>query len=91
MSDLRAVYGDGLSTDGAVVAESIAELRDALKALAAVAQQPTSLSSVELGQTAKGATQVSVKVYSANPRGAAHEAQALYDELVAKYRQEATP
>ena len=91
MSDLRAVYGDGLSIDGAVVAESIAELRDALKALVAVAQQPTSLSSVELSQTAKGATQVAVKVYGSDPRAAAEQAQGLYDELVAKYRQEATP
>ena len=48
---------------------------------------PEPQSSVELSQTARGATQVTVKVYAASAEDAAQQAQALYDALVAKYRQ----
>jgi len=42
-------------------------------------------SSVELSQTAKGATQVCVKTYAATTAEAAAIAQQTYDALVARY------
>ncbi len=61
-------------------------LADALDRLGALAQQtPAPASSVELSQTAKGTTTVTVKVYAADADEAAAAAQRLYDELVSRY------
>ena len=69
-------------------ADDLAGIRDALARLAAVAQQPTEpLSSVEIARNSKGATWT-VKVYDRNPAGASELAQALYDELAARYGQQ---
>ena len=46
---------------------------------------PVPQSSVELSQTAKGTTTVTVKVYAATADEAASLAQRLYDELTVKY------
>ncbi len=67
-------------------------LADALDRLGALAQQtPAPSSSVELSQTARGATQVQVKVYAADIETAAARAQELYDQLVAKYAAAVAP
>lgn len=73
--DLNESVGTGLS-----------EVRDTLAQMGATAQQaPVPQSSVELSQTAKGATQVAVKCYAANAEDAANQAQQIYDRLVATY------
>lgn len=62
------------------------QLAEALARLAALATQaPAPQSSVELSQTAKGTTTVTVKAYAANADEAAATAQRLYDELVTRY------
>jgi hypothetical protein len=67
--------------------EELARLTDAVKALGAFAQQPVEpLSSVEIARTIRGATWT-VRVYDRNPAGASELAQALYDELAARYGQ----
>ncbi len=61
------------------------QLADALARLAALATQaPAPQSSVELSQTAKGATTVTVKAYAASADEAAATAQRLYDELTSR-------
>ena len=73
--------------DVTYLVEQLAAIADAVKRLAALAQQPSDpQSSVELVQNAKGATQIAVKVYHRDPRQAADTAQALYDELATTYR-----
>ena len=62
-------------------------LDEAIRRLAAIAQQPAEpQSSVELTQNAKGVTQIVVKVYDRDPEQASATAQRLYDELAATYR-----
>ncbi len=62
------------------------QLAEAIQRLAALAQQPTQpQSSVELSQTAKGATQVTVKAYAASADEAAATAQRVYDAIAGKY------
>lgn len=51
----------------------------------AILANPTPQSSIELSQTAKGTTTVTVKVYAADPDEAAAKAQELYDLLCARY------
>jgi len=63
--------------------DHLAQVLDRLGALAQ--QTPAPSSSVELSQTAKGATQVTVKAYAASADEAAATAQRLYDELTGKY------
>jgi hypothetical protein len=50
-----------------------------------ITPNPAPQSSVELAQTAKGATTVTVKVYAATPDEAATLAARVYDELTARY------
>ena len=69
--------------------EAFGRIIDNLGALAR--QNPEPQSSVELSQTAKGLTTATVKVYAADPFAASEAAQELYDNLVAKYKVEATP
>lgn len=52
-----------------------------------VQPNPAPQSSVELSQTAKGATQVCCKVYGSDPEAAMVEAIRLYDQLVKRYAQ----
>jgi hypothetical protein len=86
MNDLRALYGDGLSVDGAVIGQTLAEIRDALVRLGGLAQQnPAPQSSVELETTAKGTVKITVKTYGATTEEAAATAQRVYDEIFAKY------
>lgn len=66
----------------------IVGINNSLKHIAAVAlQNPIPQSSVELSQTAKGGTQVCVKVYGPDPERAMLEAIRLYDLLRARYPQ----
>jgi len=68
------------------------QLAEAIQRLAALAQQPAQpQSSVELSQTAKGATQVAVKAYAANADEAAATAQRLYDAITGKYAPKIEP
>ncbi len=61
------------------------QLAEAIQRLTALAQQPAQpQSSVELNQTAKGATQVCVKAYAASADEAAATAQRLYDTITGK-------
>ena len=63
----------------------LAAIADALKRLAAVAQQPVQpQSSVEIARNSKGAT-FSVKVYHPDPVEASTLAQGLYDQLAFRY------
>jgi hypothetical protein len=76
-------------TTGDVTAllQELARLTAAVERLGTLAQQPIEpQSSVELARNSKGATWV-VKVYDRNPAGASELAQALYDELSARYGQ----
>ncbi len=67
-------------------------LADVLERLGALAQQtPAPSSSVELSQTAKGATQVTVKAYAASADEAAATAQRLYDTITGKYAPKVEP
>jgi len=67
-------------------------LADVLERLGALAQQtPAPSSSVELSQTAKGATQVTVKAYAASADEAAATAQRLYDAITGKYAPKVEP
>jgi hypothetical protein len=73
--------------DVTVLLEELARLTDAVKRLGALAQQPVQAqSSVEIARNSKGATW-SVKVYDADPIAANTTAQALYDDLGARYGQ----
>ena len=73
--------------DVAHLVEELAALTDAVKRLGALAQQPVqALSSVEIARNSKGATW-SVKIYDADPITANTTAQALYDNLAARYGQ----
>jgi hypothetical protein len=73
--------------DVTFLGQELATIADAVKRLAATAQQPSEpQSSVELVQNSRGATQIAVKVYHRDPRQAADTAQALYDELATTYR-----
>lgn len=83
-------FVDGMAETESVVTtatllDRIRHLEALAERLGALAQQPTSLSSVELSQTAKGATQVTVKSYANDLHNAADLAQELYDQLTAKY------
>ena len=72
--------------DMTVLLEELARLTDAVKRLGALAQQPAQAqSSVEIARNSKGATQVAVKVYGADPVDAATTAQGIYDLLVSRY------
>ena len=72
------------TSDEYIVAE-LARIADALKRLAAVAQQPTEpQSSVEIARNSKGAT-FAVKVYHRDPVEASTLAQGLYDQLAHRY------
>ncbi len=67
------------------------QLAEAIQRLAALAQQPAQpQSSVELSQTAKGATQV-VKAYAASADEAAATAQRVYDTITGKYAPKVEP
>jgi hypothetical protein len=80
-------------TNDEYIVRELAAIADAVKRLAALAQQPIEpQSSVEIARNSKGATWT-VKVYDRNPAGASELAQALYDELAARYGQqpEVTP
>jgi tRNA-dihydrouridine synthase len=69
-----------------LIGRQLEGIGDAVKRLAAVAQQSSEpQSSVELVQNAKGATQIAVKVYHREPEQAAATAQQLYDELASRY------
>jgi hypothetical protein len=69
----------------------IEALGEAVRRLGATAQQPGEpQSSIDLSQTAKGATQVAVKVYSSDAHQAANVAQELFDQLTGRYRQPVT-
>jgi hypothetical protein len=75
------------TVDIARLAEELASLTDAVKRLGASAQQPMQpQSSVEIARNSKGATW-SVKVYDSDPITANTTAQALYDDLAARYGQ----
>lgn len=68
-------------------ARELAGIAEVIKSLAVLAQQPSEpQSSVELTQNAKGATQITVKVYHRDPDQAAATAQRLYDDLATTYR-----
>lgn len=68
------------------IREALNEIAAAVAALGATARQnQDQQSSVEIAQSAKGVAQVKVKIYAADPRAAADQATALYDELVARY------
>jgi hypothetical protein len=72
------------TSDEYIVVE-LARIADALKQLAAVAQQPTEpQSSVEIARNSKGATWC-VKVYHRDPVEASTLAQGLYDQLAHRY------
>ncbi len=71
---------------------TIDQLAEAIQRLAALAQQPAQpQSSVELSQTAKGATQATVKAYAASADEAAATAQRLYDTITGKYAPKVEP
>ena len=82
-----------MTTNGTIDQHTVAELagiHDALKRLAAVAQQTGEpQSSVQIEQAAKPGLppRVTVKVYAPIPAAAADIAQQLYDALVARYAQ----
>ena len=78
--------------DVAHLVEELARFTDAVKRLAALAQQPVQppQSSVEIARNSKGATW-SVKVYDADPITANTTAQALYDDLAVRYGQPEAP
>jgi hypothetical protein len=79
-----------LELDSYAMAE-LAGIHDALKHLAALAQQnPASQSSVEIEQLAKPGTppKCTVKVFHQDPGIAADRACELYDQLVARYKLE---
>lgn len=66
--------------------QRMAALEVAVGRLAAIAQQATEpQSSVELSRNAKGETQITVKVYDADPDVASGTAQSLYDSLCRQY------
>ncbi len=68
------------------------QLAEAIQRLAALAQQPAQpQSSVELSQTAKGATQVTVKAYAASADEAAATAQRVYDTITGQYAPKVEP
>ncbi len=76
-----------VTPDQHTVAE-LASIQAALAQLAAVAQQPAEpQSSVQIEQAAKPGSppRITVKVYSVDPVTASTTAQALYDNLVARY------
>jgi hypothetical protein len=65
----------------------LAAIHDVLARLAAVAQQPSEpQSSIEIARNSKGATWT-VKVYGRDPVEASSLAQALYDQLAARFGQ----
>jgi len=67
-------------------------LTDALERLGALAQQAQApSSSVELSQTAKGTTTVTVKAYAASADEAAATAQRVYDTITGKYAPKVEP
>jgi len=73
--------------DVTYLVEELARLTDAVKRLGALAQQPVPpQSSAEIARNSKGATWA-VKVYDSDPITANATAQALYDELGARYGQ----
>jgi invasion protein IalB len=75
------------TTDESIVRE-LAAIADAVKRLAAVAQQPLQpQSSVEISRNSKGATW-SVKCYAEDAAGACELAEAIYDKLAATYGQQ---
>jgi Asp-tRNA(Asn)/Glu-tRNA(Gln) amidotransferase C subunit len=70
------------------IVRELAAIADAVKRLAAVAQQPVQpQSSVEISRNSKGATW-SVKVYAEDAAGACELAEAIYDKLAATYGQQ---
>jgi hypothetical protein len=72
--------------DVTVLLEELARLTDAVKRLGTLAQHPVQAqSSVEIARNSKRVTQVSVKVYGADPAEAATAAQGIYDLLVSRY------
>ena len=68
-----------------VLAIGLQEIRNAIAALGATAQQAEPLVSIELAQTAKLTTTVAVKCRGMNARATADETMAIYDELVSRY------
>jgi hypothetical protein len=66
-------------------------LTDAVKRLGALDQQPTTepQSSIEIARSSKGQKQWTVKCYAHDAVSASELAQALYDDLAARYGQQA--
>jgi hypothetical protein len=82
-----------LMTNGNVTSlvEELARLTDAVKRLGALDQQPTTepQSSIEIARNSKGQAQWTVKCDAHDAVGASELAQALYDDLAARYGQQA--
>ncbi len=75
-------------------ADELVGIHDALKRIAATAQQEQApQSSVQIEQAAKpGAPpRITVKCYAPIPAAAANMAQQLYDQLIARYQETAQP
>ena len=76
------------TVDVAHLVDELASLTDAVKRLAALAQQPAQpQSSIEIARNSRGATW-SVKVHHADPVEASTMAQGLYDQLAHRYGQD---
>jgi hypothetical protein len=77
------------ATLAAIARDLLTTIKELCAAFPVLATQPVQpQSSVEISRNAKGAAQWTVKAYAADAAAASELAQALYDELAARYAQE---